>query len=228
MEAAKNLVLEELPPIVGAEMAWALAVDPWGRGSDGGGRGGGGGGIRDRDPVFGCAAHEVQHRGRTCGRAGVGGSDQRCAGGGEVGRGPGSGSAGDGAHVGAGDSGSGGAGRGPVGGGVPVVGSGGGCVVGDGPCAGLGIIGTASRGRRRSRCVVGGMTRRQCSNGSKKCHDRSGSWTTRRRWRGRGWRRDRVRSARRSACLRSAAETAAVERAIRGGSGVPADGDAVG
>ena len=85
MEAAKDLVLEELPPIVGAEMAWALAVDPWGRGSDGGGRGGRGGGIRDRDPVFGCAAHEVQHRGRTCGGVGVGGSDQRCAGGGGVG-----------------------------------------------------------------------------------------------------------------------------------------------
>ena len=32
----------------------------------------------------------------------------------------------------------------------------------------VGDIGTAFRGRRRSRCVVGGMTRRQCSNGSKK------------------------------------------------------------
>ena len=133
MEAAKSLVLEELPPIVGAEMAWALATIHGDAGRTAEAVRGGGGGIRDRDPVFGCAAHEVQHRGLARERAGVGGPDQRGAGGGRLGARSGGGSAGDGAHVGAGDSGPCGAGRGPVGRGVPVVGPGGGSVERDGP-----------------------------------------------------------------------------------------------
>ena len=133
MEAAKSLVLEELAADRRCGDGVGAGDDPRGRGTDGGGRARGGGGIRDRDPVFGCAAHEVQHRGLARERAGVGGPDQRGAGGGRVGARSGGGSAGDGAHVGAGDSGPCGAGRGPVGRGVPVVGPGGGSAERDGP-----------------------------------------------------------------------------------------------
>ncbi len=133
MEAAKDLVLEELPPIVGAEMAWALAAI-----HGDAGRTAEAVAVAEAGYEIAIRCSDAPHMRFNIADAHVGalvlaGRISEALAGGGVGRGPGSGSAGDGAHVGAGDSGPSGAGRGPIGRGVPVVGPGCGSVVGDGP-----------------------------------------------------------------------------------------------
>ncbi len=115
MEAAKSLVLDELPPIVGAEMAWALASIH------------GDAGRTAEAVAVAEAGYEIAIRCSdaphmrfniadcACRRAGVGGPNQRGARGGGVGERPGRGLAGDGALAGAGDRGSGGVGCGSTG-----------------------------------------------------------------------------------------------------------------
>ncbi len=92
----------------------------------------------------------------------------------------------------------------------------------------VGGIGTAFRGRRRSRCVVGGMTRPQCSSGSK---------TVPRPFRKLDYEKALARAwvaagqgavSEAIGMLEVGSRDGGSERTIRGGSGVPADGDAVG
>ena len=198
MEAAKSLVLDDLPPIVGAEMAWALASIH------------GDAGRTAEAVAVAEAGYEIAIRCSdaphmrfniadcACRCAGAGGSNQRGGGGGGMGA-----AAKPRTYRGR---------RTCWGRRSQVVrrwARGGWmrralCWNGRrGRCrrramSRVGGIGTESRVRRRWRCRAGGTMRLRCWKSSKRCDARSGSWTTRRAWQGRGWLRDRVRSARRS------------------------------
>ena len=71
VQASKSLALDDLP-VVGAEIAWALAADIRGCGAHHRSRGRRRGGIRRRDPLSRRSAHEVQHRRRTSQRTAAG------------------------------------------------------------------------------------------------------------------------------------------------------------
>ena len=225
--AAKSLVLERVAADRGRGDGVGVGVDPWGCGTDDGSCGRGRGGICDCDPMLGCAAYEVQHRGLPCERAGAGGTDQRGGRGGGVGAGPGGGLAGNGALVGAGDCGPGGAGSWAVGGGVPAVGTGGGSVERDGTCAGLGVSvrHPAGDGAGDARSMAGsGGGAREARDGAAAVQE-AGLREEHREGvggcgAGRGQRGDRH--------LEVGGRNSRGEWSIRGGSGVSADGDAVG
>ena len=72
MQASKNLALDDIPAVVGAEIAWVLAADLRGRGAHHRSRGRRGRGIRRCDPLSRRSAHEVQHRRRTRQRTAAG------------------------------------------------------------------------------------------------------------------------------------------------------------
>ena len=62
MQASENLALDDLPAVVGAEIAWVLAVICRGCGAHRRSRGRRGSGIYRCGTLFRRSAHEVQHR----------------------------------------------------------------------------------------------------------------------------------------------------------------------
>ena len=77
-QASKKLALEDLPAVVGAEIAWVVAAISADAGRANRSRGRRGRGIYRCCTLFRCCAHEVQHRRRARERTAAGWPDFGC------------------------------------------------------------------------------------------------------------------------------------------------------